>query len=139
VTPSPVFLRYLFFQIPGLCFASIGLILLVRWTSLSENGAWFLLALWIAKDLALYPWLKVGYGSGPAHAGVDALLGASGVALTALAPELPGHVRVGSERWQARLAAGAAAASAGAAIRVVAVHGLTLVVEGADSPSGSDS
>ena len=131
MTLSPVFLRYLLFQIPGLCLAGIGLLLLVRWTTLSEAGGWGLLALWAAKDLALYPWVRIGYGSRPAIAGVDALLGATGVALSALAPNAPGHVRIGAERWKARLASGAGTLAEGAPVRVVALEGLTLVVENA--------
>lgn len=125
-------MRYLFFQIPGFCFAAIGLTLLVSWTSLTPNGAWLLFALWVAKDLALYPFVKIGYESRPGHAGVDALIGANGKALSALRPGVAGHVRVGPERWQARLVAGAEALAEGAAIRVVEVKGLTLLVERAE-------
>ena len=132
MTPSPVFLRYLLFQIPGFCFAGIALVLLVRWTTLSEAGGWALFALWVAKDLALYPWARIGYASHPARSGVDALLGADGIALTLLAPDAPGQVRVGPERWNARLASGANALAEGARVRVVAVQGLTLVVENAE-------
>ena len=128
---SPVFLRYLLFQIPGFCLAGIALLLLVRWTTLSEAGGWALVALWVAKDLALYPWARIGYESRPTRAGVDALIGASGITLSVVAPDAPGHVRVGPERWKARLVGDASTLAEGAPVRVVAVEGLTLVVESA--------
>jgi membrane protein implicated in regulation of membrane protease activity len=132
VKPSPVFLRYLAFQVPGFCLAGIGLLLLVRWTSLGEAGGWLLFALWVAKDLAMYPWLRIGYEPRAAVGGVDSLLGAAGVVLTGLAAEAPGQVRVGPERWNARLVGSSGELAPGAAVRVVDVDGLTLVVEGVE-------
>jgi membrane protein implicated in regulation of membrane protease activity len=132
VKPSPVFLRYLAFQLPGICLAGIGLSLLVRWTSLGEAGGWLLFALWVAKDLAMYPWLRIGYETRAGAGGVDSLLGAAGVALTGLAAEAPGQVRVGPERWNARLVGSSGELAPGAAVRVVDVDGLTLVVEGVE-------
>ena len=131
--PSPVFLRYLLFQIPGFCFAAIALILLVRWTALTETGGWILFAFWVAKDLALYPWVRVGYEARPGSTGADALCGATGIALTALAPAAAGQVRIGPERWNARLADGAGPLAEGDPVRVVALRDLTLLVEAADA------
>ncbi|MBW2363401.1 MAG: NfeD family protein [Deltaproteobacteria bacterium] len=133
MTPSPVFLRYLLFQIPGFCFAGIALSLLVRWTALTETGGWILFALWVIKDLALYPWMRIGYEPRPANTGADALRGAIGTALTALAPDAPGQVQIGPERWNARLSDDANALAQGDPVRVVALQGLTLVVEAADA------
>jgi membrane protein implicated in regulation of membrane protease activity len=132
VAISPVFWRYLGFQIPGFCLAAIALILLARWTSLSELAAWVLFAMWVAKDLALYPWARVGYESRPGPTGSEAMLGATGTAVTPLAPDATGRVRVGAEHWRAHLAHGAATLTAGALVRVVEVKGLTLVVEEAE-------
>jgi len=61
----------------------------------------------------------------PAPAGVDALVGAVGVALSPLEPR--GEVRVAHERWSAESARGAI--PAGTAVRVVARKGLHLIVE----------
>ena len=56
--------------------------------------------------------------------GLETIIGAAATAVTVLRPD--GQVRVQGELWQARCAGGA---DAGAALRVVAVDGLTLVVE----------
>jgi membrane-bound serine protease (ClpP class) len=61
----------------------------------------------------------------PAPAGMDALVGAVGVALGPLAPR--GEVRVAKERWSAESARGAI--PAGTAVRVVRREGLKLIVE----------
>jgi membrane-bound ClpP family serine protease len=62
--------------------------------------------------------------------GLETMTGAPATAVTPLRPD--GHVRVQGELWHARCAAGA---DVGAALRVVAVEGLTLVVERADKSS----
>jgi membrane-bound serine protease (ClpP class) len=61
----------------------------------------------------------------PAPAGMDALVGAVGVALGPLEPR--GEVRVAHERWSAEAARGAI--PAGTAVRVVRREGLKLIVE----------
>ena len=61
----------------------------------------------------------------PAPAGMDALVGAVGVALGPLAPR--GEVRVAHERWSAVSARGAI--PAGTPVRVVRREGLKLIVE----------
>ena len=130
---SRVFLRYLAFQIPGFCLAAIALTLLARWTSLTDGAALVLFGLWVLKDLAIYPWAKVGYDSRPGQGGTDGLLGSTGTVLDDRVDEGSGHVRVGAERWRARLVAGEPV-GVGAQVRVVEVHGLTLVVERVDAP-----
>lgn len=127
--PSPVFWRYLLFQVPGLVAAGIGLLLLVQFTSLSPTVAAWLWVFWFVKDLALYPRMRIGYESRPSPAGPDALLGAEGTTLTPLAGDRPGRVRVGPEQWKAELVGDTRSVDIGVAIRVVAVHGLTLHVE----------
>ena len=131
--PSRVFWRYLLFQLPGQVVAAIALLLLVRFGYLAGSTAGWLLLFWCLKDLALYPRMRIGYESRPSPAGTDALVGARGTALTPLAPDTPGRVRVGPEQWKAQLADGAGALGRGAAVRVVAVNGLTLDVEACES------
>ena len=62
----------------------------------------------------------------PPAVGVEALVGAEGIAATSCRPL--GQVRVRGELWQARCAEGV---GAGEAVRVAAVQGLVLVVEAA--------
>jgi len=124
--------RYTLLQIPGLFVIGVSLVLLVRWTSLSEPLAWGLFGLWVLKDVAFYPILRIGYETHAGSGGVDGMLGATGVTQEALAPGAPVTVLVGPERWTARLAAGADPLPAGARVRVVAVRNLTLLVEAAE-------
>jgi membrane protein implicated in regulation of membrane protease activity len=118
--------RYTLFQIPDLILLSLGLAAAVRWWGLPVLAAYGLVALWIAKDVIMYPILRVAYESG-GSSGVDGIHGALGVVTQPLVPS--GYVRLGSELWKAELVPGSETASVGSAIRVVEVRGLTLVVE----------
>lgn len=129
---SRAFGRYLLLQIPGLFVVGVALVLLVRWTSLTEFMAWALFGLWVLKDLALFPILRVGYENHAGSGGADGMVGATGVAEEALAPGKAATVHIGPERWSARLAEGATPLPAGAPVRVVAVRDLTLLVEAAE-------
>lgn len=120
----PPLLRYALFQLPEIAAAAVLLWALWRWAGLPGWAAMALLAAWVAKDAALYPFLRGAYE--PVPAGAAALIGRRGIARRRLAPR--GTVAVGVELWRAEIAAGAAPVEAGAAVRVVAVRGLTLIV-----------
>ena len=120
------FLKYLLLEIPGWVFASGVLGFFVWRGDLSVPLAALLFSLWVAKDFALYPVLRIAYEDGTPHGAGD-LVGALGTARERLDPE--GYVRVGSELWRAVLARGHDPVEAGAAVRVVEVRDLTLRVE----------
>ena len=126
MTARSTFARYLLFETPGWIIAAVVLALLVHVGELGARTAWILLALFVGKDFALYPVLRVGYQPS-APDGSGSLIGALGTARERLDPE--GWVRVGAELWRAELAHGHAPVEAGAAVRVVAVDALTLHVE----------
>ena len=129
--PLPVFGRYLLFQLPGIGIATLVLVGLVEIWDLPVNAAVVLFALWVAKDLALYPFLKVAYQTRDSGVnGPDALLGNLGVAQDDLDPE--GYVKIGSELWRARAAPEAESIVSGAPVRVVQMRNLMVVVEAAD-------
>ena len=67
--------RYMLLQIPGLFVVGVTLTLLVRWAYLTTPLAWGLFGLWVLKDAALFPILRVGYETHPGAGGAD---GASG-------------------------------------------------------------
>ncbi len=119
-------LRYTLFQIPDLILLSLGVAAAVRWWGLPVLAAYGLVALWIVKDVVLFPILRVAYES-EGGSGVDAICGALGVVTQPLAPA--GYVRLGSELWRAELVSGDGPVAEGSAIRVVEVRGLTLLVE----------
>jgi membrane-bound ClpP family serine protease len=118
--------RYTLFQIPGLILLSLGLAAAVRWWDLPVLVAYGLVALWVAKDVIMYPILRVAYESG-GSSGVDGIQGALGVVTQPLVPS--GYVKLGSERWKAELVSGSGTVSVGSAIRVIELRGLTLIVE----------
>jgi membrane protein implicated in regulation of membrane protease activity len=118
--------RYTLFQIPDLILLSLGLAAAVRWWGLPVLAAYGLVALWIAKDVIMYPIVRVAYESG-GSSGVEGIHGALGVVAQPLDPS--GYVRLGSELWKAELVPGGETVSVGSAIRVVEVRGLTLIVE----------
>lgn len=127
-----VLLRYVLFQLPGWTVAALAAAAAVHWWSVSATLAATFVALWIGKDFALFPWLRIAYEPGDAKPGSD-LLGARAVADGPLTPS--GYVRVRGELWRAELSVANPSVAAGSSVRVREVRGLTLVVE--PDPLGS--
>ncbi|MEM7410165.1 MAG: NfeD family protein [Myxococcota bacterium] len=121
---SKTFRRYLLLELPGWTLAAVLLWFIVDRWGLALHWAVLLWLGWVAKDFALYPWLRKAYEDGPDAA--ELLVGREGEALDRLDPG--GYVRIGPERWRAELGPDHDAVDAGARVRVRAVHGLTLVV-----------
>jgi len=122
--------RYTLFQIPDLILLCLGLAAAVRWLDLPAIAAYGLVAAWIAKDIVLFPVLRIAYES-DGSSEPRRVRGELGVVTQPLVPA--GYVRLGSELWKAELASGSGSIPVGSAIRVVEVRGLTLVVEPATS------
>jgi membrane-bound ClpP family serine protease len=122
-----VFARYLAFEAPSWVALAAALWLIDRFWDLSVSVAALVLGLWILKDLALFPVLRVAYEPAGGSGGAENLVGALGTVSSELAPE--GWVRIGAERWRARVAREHAPLAVGASVRVTAVEGLLLRVE----------
>jgi membrane-bound ClpP family serine protease len=122
-----VFLRYLGFEAPSWVLLAAVLGVLVKIWELSLPMAALLLGLWVLKDLALFPVLRIAYEPGGGSGGAENLIGARATAAGELDPE--GWVRIGAERWRARVRSEHAPVASGAALRVTAVRGLLLLVE----------
>jgi len=118
-------LRYTLFQIPGLAGLAVLLVLSVRFLGLSEMLAYLVFGLWLIKDVALYPFVRIAYGAG-GSGGTEDLIGSVGVAKSDLSPR--GYVQIGAESWQAETSAQQPIRQ-GASVRVRAVRGLTVLVE----------
>jgi membrane protein implicated in regulation of membrane protease activity len=117
--------RYLLFQLPDASAGALVLMLLVHFEVISVPVGWALFAVWIGKEIALYPLVRRAYE--PSSASVtDALIGRTGVVTAAL--EENGYVRVGPELWRARANPGVAAPPIGAQVRIEAVDGYTISV-----------
>lgn len=117
--------KYLILQVPGWVLAVIVATALRHWLDLPLWAALGLVALWVIKDLVMYPLLRTAYES-DVKTGVDQLVGTYGVALDELAPR--GYVRVRGELWQAEVRSGSHAVSAGSMVRVEGARGMTLFV-----------
>jgi len=118
--------RYLLFQIPGWALMAVLAELAVLWLDVPPRWAWGAFGLWLLKDAAMFPLLRKAYRrDGKSHGHV----GERGIADGAIDPE--GWVRIGPERWRARLAPGAGPIAAGAPVQVVAMDGLELRVAAA--------
>lgn len=127
--------KYVLLQIPGFILVALLLAAAVRWWDLSYRLALGLLAVWVLMDIVLFPLLRVAYEPGGGAGGAESLVGARGVASETLASS--GYVRVGPELWRAELASSdGRVIPSGARVRVLAVRGLTLIVE--PDPDGGD-
>jgi membrane-bound ClpP family serine protease len=122
-----VFARYLAFQAPSWVALVVVLAILVRVWDLSLAMPALVLALWVVKDLALFPVLRIAYEPAGGSGGAENLIGALGTVSADLDPE--GWIRIGSERWRARVSRDHSPVPIGAAVRVTAVEGLLLRVE----------
>jgi membrane-bound ClpP family serine protease len=120
--------RYLLLQIPGWVVVAALLVWLWPATGLDPRLAVGAFVLWIAKDFAIFPLLKIGYEDG--KTGVEQLVGARGVVSRAVDPV--GQVLIRGERWRAELARGEPPIPEGATVEVRDASGLTLRVARAD-------
>jgi membrane-bound ClpP family serine protease len=112
---------YLTAQLPGWLAGGLAAWALVRWFEVAPATAAIVAALWILKDLLLFPFMRRFYLPQPPE---RRIVGEVGVTVTALEPE--GFVQVRGELWQARLADGGL--PPGSAVRVADIRGLVLLV-----------
>jgi membrane protein implicated in regulation of membrane protease activity len=118
--------RYALFQIPSILLLSASLFLLHRWVGLSHSIAWTILGLWIAKDIALFPFLRCSFDTDRAGK-MNSMVGEKGTVSDRLAPS--GRILVRGELWQAELLDHTLSAEPGQRVSVLEVRGLTLIVE----------
>ncbi len=121
-----VFLRYLALQASGWVLASLLLGALVYADFLATWLAVVLVAALVIKDLFVFPYVRRAYEGGISHGAGD-LMGVEGRVEAPLTPE--GYLRVGSERWHARLVGDVRSLSAGQLAIVRDIENLTLLVE----------
>ncbi|MEE8475126.1 MAG: NfeD family protein [Myxococcota bacterium] len=119
--------KYALLQVPDAILVGVLLWSGVRWWELDLRLAVGLFALWLLKDVLMFPVLRVAYEADGGRGGPADLIGARGTANQVLAPE--GYIRIGAELWRARVVGGRESVPIGGAVRVQAVEGLTLIVE----------
>ncbi len=131
-TPRSTLVRYTLYQIPEWVLAVGAAVLLYRWGVLPGWAGVLLVAGVVAKDAALYPFLRSAYET-DASTAIERLIGLPGVAVEPLAPH--GYVRVRGELWRSEATAGGAPILPGRPVTVAAVRGTTLLVRPAPPPT----
>jgi membrane protein implicated in regulation of membrane protease activity len=124
--------KYLLFQLPGWVAVSAAAFAAHRWLGFPEPLAFAVVAVYVLKDFVLYPFVRQAYEVEPRRPGAHQVA----VAEDELAPG--GFVRLGPERWRARLVPGSARVARGERVRVEGVEGLCLRVRpcaGEDAPA----
>lgn len=118
--------RYALFQIPELTIGGVALAVLVSENVLTPRWGWILFALWLVKEVGLYPFMRKAYEPSDPSA-TSKMVGRFAVVVNRL--DLRGTVRLGPELWGARLSSGSDPVETGDEVCVKAVEGLTLHVE----------
>lgn len=119
-----ILMRYTLLQLPSLLLLIAVLLLLQSWLGLPAWLTWTIVAVWLAKDVLLFPLVWRAYDPRP-HPRANTLVGQCGVARQDLAPA--GYIEIRGELWQAETQDGQEL-KRGDRVRVVAMEGLTLKV-----------
>jgi membrane protein implicated in regulation of membrane protease activity len=122
-------LRYFLLQLPGWILLSICAFALWVWQLIPGWLALAIVAVWLIKDIALYPVVRSAFA--PSEPAAGRLVGQSAVAIEAIAPT--GYVRLAGELWRAELEDPTARVQPGERVTVRSARGLTLIVS-ADAP-----
>ena len=121
----PRFIRYLLLESPGWLLAGVVAALARKWLGVSTELAVTFVAVWVGKDLLLYPWLKDAL-AGEAPSQAERLVGRTAVVVEPLAPR--GIVRLGAELWRAEITPRDTPVPPERQVQVKAVQGLVLLV-----------
>jgi len=123
---APILIRYALFQIPSLALLTLILILVRRWVDLLEWFFWGAIAVWLAKDLVLFPFVWRAYDRDRLRE-LQSLVGIEGIVEERLAPF--GYVRVHGEFWQAETIGDGSPIEKGEIVKIQKIEGLKLFVE----------
>ncbi len=119
--------KYVLAHLPALVVLAAILVLVRRWVDLSWWFVCGIVALWVIKDVALFPFVWRSYAGTEQPKNIHFMLGARGIVEDPLAPA--GYVRVHGELWRAEVIEGSPSIGRGHAVRVRGIRGLTLLVE----------
>jgi membrane protein implicated in regulation of membrane protease activity len=121
-----IIIRYALFQIPSLALLTLILILVRRWVNLPEWFFWGAIAVWLAKDVILFPFVWRAYELDRSRE-LQSLVGIEGIVEERLAPT--GYIRAHGELWQAEVVRADLSIERGEPVRIRGIKGLRLQVE----------
>jgi len=119
-------LRYVLLQLPAVVILVLILVLVRRWVDIPAWFFWGLVALWVAKDVILFPFTWRAY-DWDRRGDTNSMIGARGIAEDRLAPS--GYIRVHGELWQGEVMEGGPPIDRGERVRVLGIRKLTLLVQ----------
>lgn len=122
-----VLTKYWALQLPATALVIVVLLAVGDRLAWPQWIVWTIVAVWVAKDAILYPFLWRSYDPSDPAALPYPVEGAKGVAIDRIDPS--GLVRIWGELWRAELSRGARRIEEGETVQVNARHGLTLLVE----------
>lgn len=130
-----VILRYILFQIPSYALLILILILIRRWVNLHTWYLWAIVALWLVKDVILFPFVWRAYDRDRLRE-LQSLVGTEGIVEERLAPS--GYIRVHGELWQAERSGNGLPVEKGEIVKIQKIEGLKLLVECQKEGKGPD-
>jgi membrane-bound serine protease (ClpP class) len=124
---------YALLQMPGIVLFALVLYLLRDWLDIPLWLMVLLVLLWIAKDAAIYPFVRHAYDM-RAKSSAETMTGKKGRVKERLDPS--GYVQLEGGLWRAEIRQGSAPIEAGKQVVVKGMNGLTLLVEPAGEEKG---
>ena len=121
---SSLFWRYTAFQVPGWILVGGGGALIHHWFDVPLWVPFGALGVWVAKDYALYPFVKDAYRL-DLRQPIERLVGEIGRAVEPLSPT--GYIRIRGELWRATTTQ-LESIEAGQVVEITDVDGPTLLV-----------
>ena len=131
--PSRVYLRYGLLMIPGTVALVLILLVIRHWIVIPAWIFGSIVALWIVKDVVLFPFVWQAYDQQPSKKS-GSMVGRHGVAKERLAPA--GYIQIGGELWQAEKVGSGPAIEIGEGVRVKKMEGLKLFVVSVKTDDG---
>ena len=121
-----ILVRYLLFQVPGVAVLYFLLVLARRVVVLPMWFIWSIMALWVLKDLVLFPAVWRAYDQ-KRKADSSSMVGSRGIAEDGL--DRSGYIRVHGELWKAEVMGNSPSIGKGEKVTVRGIRGLKLFVE----------
>ena len=123
--PGRIYLRYLFFMIPGVVILILFLMIVEHWVAMPSWLFWTVISLWLAKEVVIFPF--VWHAHDPNRPGISrTMIGARGLVKERLDPV--GYIQVAGELWKAEIIETERQIEKGEHVIVVRMEGLKLFV-----------